>query len=570
MTSALKLSVASALIFSLLKLPALSHAQAQVSAVPSAMNFQGRLATPSGNPVPDGTYSIRFALWNIASGGTAVTNEKYNKTVANVAVKNGTFAVTLDAFPADTFNGNLWLEIKIGNDAALAPRTPLVSVPYAMKSDLALTVPDGSLTAAKFATGVLGGQGWLLSGNAGTTASQFLGTTDAKPLVFKTNSAARLTLNDTEAAFTGNVTLGENKELFFADNGQIRSMDNNHRILLRRGANKMELREYGDLIFSPGAIYGEETNKVVMKANGYVGVGIRNPQAKLHVAKSLYDVGVFVGDTDPNFNYTTAFQTNFLAPAIHAWFEEDYTRVFSVTEGGSGYFAGSVGIGTATPQQKLSVAGGLVIDQNGENGNALNANGAEGNGLTFGSNSGEGIASTRLEGSANRYGLDLYTGHNKRLSITNDGNVGIGTDSPSYFLDVQGDIGCNDIFSSSDARYKINIAPLPTALDTILNLRGVSYDWNRAAWQSKNFSAQKRFGFIAQEIEIVLPSLVRTDRNGFKAVNYQGVIPVLVEAVKTLNARTVIQQKQNDAKDAKIAEMEARLERLEAAQRAQK
>jgi len=161
---------------------AVSPVVAQISAVPSATNFQGRLATPSGNPVPDGTYSIHFSLHDALTGGT----EKYSKTIANVAVKNGTFAVTLDAFPANTFNGNLWLEVKIGTDAPLTPRTPLVSVPYALKSDLALTVPDGSLTASKFASGVLNANAWLLGGNSGVTSS-FLGITDNNPLEFRVN-----------------------------------------------------------------------------------------------------------------------------------------------------------------------------------------------------------------------------------------------------------------------------------------------------------------------------------------------------------------------------------------------
>jgi hypothetical protein len=79
---------------------------AQVAPAPSVLNFQGRLATPSGNPVPDGTYSVRFSLWDAATGGT----EKWNQTLANVQVKNGTFAVALDTNTANLFHGDLWLE----------------------------------------------------------------------------------------------------------------------------------------------------------------------------------------------------------------------------------------------------------------------------------------------------------------------------------------------------------------------------------------------------------------------------------------------------------------------------
>lgn len=78
--------------------------------------------------------------------------------------------------------------------------------------------------------------------------------------------------------------------------------------------------------------------------------------------------------------------------------------------------AGGVGIGLNAPQQQLSVAAGMNLDQN--NANA----GTVASALTFGSASGEGIASKRTAG-ANQYGLDFYTGAINRMSIANNGNV---------------------------------------------------------------------------------------------------------------------------------------------------
>src|SRR6185503_9980305 len=66
----------------------------------------------------------------------------------------------------------------------------------------------------------------------------------------------------------GNLRLDSDAQITFADNGQIRSSDDNHRILFRRSENKLELREFGDITFSPGATSGNETAKVVMRANG--------------------------------------------------------------------------------------------------------------------------------------------------------------------------------------------------------------------------------------------------------------------------------------------------------------
>jgi len=68
------------------------------------------------------------------------------------------------------------------------------------------------------------------------------------------------------------ITSDSDREIFFADNGQFRSFDNNHRILFRRTENKMELREFGDIVFSPGATAGAETAKITMKADGTLSV----------------------------------------------------------------------------------------------------------------------------------------------------------------------------------------------------------------------------------------------------------------------------------------------------------
>ena len=72
----------------------------------------------------------------------------------------------------------------------------------------------------------------------------------------------------------------------------------------------------------------------------------------------------------------------------------------------------------------LNLYGGLTVDYNSTNPGSIN-----GAVIRFGAGSGEGIVSNRT-GSANRYGLDLYTGNTPRVSVTNGGNVGIGTSAP--------------------------------------------------------------------------------------------------------------------------------------------
>lgn len=86
--------------------------------------------------------------------------------------------------------------------------------------------------------------------------------------------------------------------------------------------------------------------------------------------------------------------------------------------------------------------------------------------------------------------------------------------------------------SSSDKKFKKNIAPIKNALTTIQAIDGKTYDWNKESNKDMNFDSGSHSGFIAQELEKVLPHLVVTNEKGEKGVNYIELIPYLVEAIK--------------------------------------
>ena len=110
-----------------------------------------------------------------------------------------------------------------------------------------------------------------------------------------------------------------------------------------------------------------------------------------------------------------------------------------------------------------------------------------------------------------------------------DTNVGIGTTSPTYKLDVAGTIrATGDVLAFSDRRVKENIKTIENASDKLLKLRGVEYN--------KIGETKKSIGVIAQEIEEVLPEVVSTDTNGMKSVAYGNITGVLIEAIKELKA----------------------------------
>lgn len=128
-------------------------------------------------------------------------------------------------------------------------------------------------------------------------------------------------------------------------------------------------------------------------------------------------------------------------------------------------------------------------------------------------------------------------------------------------VSVSGQVSAADFINSSDRRLKTNITPLEKSIDKVMKLNGVTFNWNKTIAKNKNASTTLQYGFIAQEIEKVIPELVSEDSDGYKTVNYIGVIPVLTQAMQE-------QQKEIDQlkdENKKLNEtIEALLKRVEA------
>ena len=101
-------------------------------------------------------------------------------------------------------------------------------------------------------------------------------------------------------------------------------------------------------------------------------------------------------------------------------------------------------------------------------------------------------------------------------------------------------------YYSSDKRLKDNIKPIENALDKVKAISGVTFEWNE---KSHKTTGKKDVGVVAQEIEAVLPELVETRTNGYKAVDYQKLTAVLIESVKELTAKVeALENKQCNCK----------------------
>jgi hypothetical protein len=183
-----------------------------------------------------------------------------------------------------------------------------------------------------------------------------------------------------------------------------------------------------------------------------------------------------------------------------------------------------------------------------------------------------------MDGNGNRHYFWLDTGRN------------------NYPLSNPGDVV---MWTESDQRLKQTIVSIPDALATVKRLHGVAFHWNeaglrhltrditnswvsasgkpgdnKALWEEKRKAAyaqlsKRQIGFIAQEVEKVMPDWVTTNEFGYKQVNMQHLDAVLVDAIKEQQAEIEAQKKEiaelKATQNRAVAEWEARLKNLETA-----
>ena len=148
------------------------------------------------------------------------------------------------------------------------------------------------------------------------------------------------------------------------------------------------------------------------------------------------------------------------------------------------------------------------------------------------------------------------------------GNISIGTTSASSELTVDGviqatnlisggttnlmaDAQGNIILEASDERLKENVSTLTGSLDRILELRGVSY-----AWKDKDrFGEQQEIGFLAQEVDQVVPEVVRKG-GSYWSLNTKNLLAVVIEAMKEMWAVVIGNQNRIEELEARVRELE--------------
>ena len=270
----------------------------------------------------------------------------------------------------------------------------------------------------------------------------------------------------------------------------------------------------------------------IFHSQGKVGIGVNNPGEILVVGD---DIGTFPGECITMGNNAADGRSRIIVGEdVSNWvsFELDNLQDrFSILHevGGMTYYLirsvnGKVGIGmNNSPEFTLhvmshSIGDGMRIDNYMDN-QLFRVRENSDHSCEIQVSDNTGAVKAMVRGNGDSY----FTG----------GDVGIGTTSPNYTLDVRGTIGNNTTLYHSDRRWKKDIAPLNDALKSITCLRGVSYKWKQDEFPEMNFPSGRQIGLIAQEVESVVPEVVNTANDGYKSIDYARLIAVMTEAIKT-------------------------------------
>ena len=265
-------------------------------------------------------------------------------------------------------------------------------------------------------------------------------------------------------------------------------------------------------------------------------------EGAIHIA-SDGDVGIGIGTATPTATLDVDGSAIFneSGAAVDFRVEGDVDANLLFVDGSAGF----VGVGTASPSTKLDV-NGVGTFGNAQIGVVSSGFFADGSNHAF-----------RQYAAGHLY-FQSQSGTTTHMFIENGGNVGIGTSSPGYTLDVSGDINYSGSLSNvSDERYKKDINKIDNALGLIAQFDGYNYKFRKDEFPELKFDTTAQIGFIAQEIQKALPQLVSENDSGYLSVNYIKVVPILLMGMKEQQAIIEAQKAENESQKQEIETIKA-------------
>ena len=208
---------------------------------------------------------------------------------------------------------------------------------------------------------------------------------------------------------------------------------------------------------------------------------------------------------------------------------------------------GNVGIGTTSPDVPLSLGSAVttikmaVYDTGPDN---LFGMGVNSNELTFGAN--------------------VTANATPQMFLNTSGTLNVASLAGTGIRNVVTDAGGDLMNSSSDARMKDKIAPLSDGLKEVQALRPVSFNWRQDL--QPRYGKQREIGFLAQDVQNVVPEVVGENHDGTLSVDYPKLVAVLTKAVQEQQAEITTQTSALTAQQAEISALKAEVAKLKAKQ----
>jgi hypothetical protein len=392
------------------------------------------------------------------------------------------------------------------------------NVSFAQTAGITTNLKGSTLNAIPFQAGIdstsflpTGTSGNFLKSNGSNAAPSWVTLPSSSITVSSSgNTTPQFPLFVSDTGSTG--TLSINKDIF-----SFVPQSNNPRLGIGTGDPKFNLDVSGTGRFigtvSASAYFGTNASisGISTFGNGTTGVKIDG-------------VNGIVTSSNPGVT-TVTFVGNLTGTASTASFATTATNVRGGIASVSSLFVDTLGISTLGT---VVISSGIITSTSG-----VVTYFGDGSKL---SNTGSSISTN----TTNQVQFITYvtgTGFTSGLGVTTTGlvfnpssnSLGIGTTTPTSKLWVNGDVfvtgivTATDYDSASDIRLKENIQKIDNPIDKIIKIEGVTFDW-----KSNNKSSM---GVIAQNIEKVLPQLVHGEDS--KTVNYNGIIGLLIECVKT-------------------------------------
>lgn len=495
-------------------------------AVPLTLSHQGRLLNADGTPA-GGVYDVSYRLYDAESGGNILWQE-----TQLTEVDSGYFSVVLgkstplDFSSFDHRPDSIWLEIQVGGDSPISPRTqltaaPLAAIATALEGDIETDPGLVRLDASKSVPGKI-----VFIDSTGDTTVQIDGKGDdngpadtmvvirrgiiyfvsPNGLVYGSYSAGEMMIADS----TGDTT-------FYVDgNGDGGPADT--QVIIKRGRVNWEQLD-GPLRTSIGAseiMLADSTGDTTVTVDGNRGVARGG--------------GVLQVET----KYTDGLGQNLEDQSI---VEGGLLQALRRLDDGAGNFEPHGGI-VATP------TGISFVDTTGDTTMQLRCKkGDEVKLVGFGIFSGVGDPDTNFV---------IDTTGNARF----EGNLTAGTLEQLATLTVDGDIcATGTIGACSDARYKTDVTPIGAALDKVLEMRGVNYKWKQDDFPDMDFGSGNQVGVVAQEVMKIAPEVVTQNNNGYYSVDYGKLTPLLIEAIKTQQSMIRNQNSELESMKQELAEL---------------